>query len=195
MQTGPVVQETTSNNPEGEPSPELEGVNQGTVYTWQDGDRTRKVVLLTDQVVQEVTSNISEDGAIDKGDAENIVQKQSQRIADTGPVFRSQSGGEIMTLPGGIILALEPEWDQATVEEFLVPERNIPRTDVGTGLPGQRLLRRNRTWLSLPGTGQCTGRAGRRDTLQPQLGERGGVGVRTRPVVRGDRGGIPRTVV
>ena len=24
-----------------------------------------------------------------------------------------------MTLPGGVILALEPEWDQATVESFL----------------------------------------------------------------------------
>ena len=32
--------------------------------------------------------------------------------------FRSESGGELMTLPGGILLALDPEWDQPTVEKF-----------------------------------------------------------------------------
>ena len=103
-----------------EADPELEGASQGTVYTWQDGDRTLKAVLQATPVAQEkeTAAGASEDYAVTKGEADSIVRKQSELGSNGQPVFRSQSGGELMTLPGGIILALDPEWDQDAVEKF-----------------------------------------------------------------------------
>ena len=110
-----------------EADPELEGASQGTVYTWQDGDRTLKAVLQATPVAQEKETAAGasedyavtkEDHAVTKGEADSIVRKQSELGSDGQPVFRPQSGGELMTLPGGIILALDPEWDQDAVEEF-----------------------------------------------------------------------------
>ena len=103
---------------------ELEGASPGTVYTYQDGDRTLRVVLQQPhQAVEEniagVTdvAGVAEDGAVKKGELDSITRKQSG-LGDGQPVFRSESGGALMTLPGGIILALDPEWDQAAVEKF-----------------------------------------------------------------------------
>ncbi len=98
--------------------PAMEGASPGTVYTWQDGDRTMKVVLQQpQQTVQENVDGAAEDGAARKGELDSIVRGQS--ASDGGqPVFRSQSGGELMTLPGGVNLALDPQWDQAAVEAF-----------------------------------------------------------------------------
>ena len=99
-------------------SSELEGASPGTVYTYQDGDRTLRVVLEPPKQSQEtVAEAASEDGVVKKGELDSITRKQS-RPGDGQPVFRSESGGELMTLPGGIMLALDPEWDQAAVEEF-----------------------------------------------------------------------------
>ncbi len=36
------------------------------------------------------------------------------------PVFRSESGGELMTLPGGVLLALDPEWDLSRIDSFFL---------------------------------------------------------------------------
>ncbi len=36
---------------------------------------------------------------------------------DTEPVFRSQAG-DLMTLPGGVLLALDAAWDDARVTRF-----------------------------------------------------------------------------
>ena len=103
---------------------ELEGASPGTVYTYQDGDRTLRVILQQPhQAVEEniagVTdvAGVAEDGAVKKGELDSITRKQSG-LGDGQPVFRAESGGELMTLPGGIMLALDPEWDQATVEKF-----------------------------------------------------------------------------
>ena len=99
-------------------SSELEGASPGTVYTYQDGDRTLRVVLEPPKQSQEtVAEAASEDGVVKKGELDSIPRKQSGP-GDGQPVFRSESGGELMTLPGGIMLALDPEWDQAAVEEF-----------------------------------------------------------------------------
>ena len=97
----------------------LEGASPGTVYTYQDGDRTLRVVLEPPpQTAQEtVAEAASEDGVVKKGEMDSITPKQSGP-GDGQPVFRSESGGELMTLPGGVILALDPEWDQAAVEKF-----------------------------------------------------------------------------
>jgi hypothetical protein len=100
-------------------SSELEGASPGTVYTYQDGDRTLRVVLEPPrQAVKETIADAaSEDGVSKKGELDSLTRKQSGPD-DGQPVFRSESGGGLMTLPGGIILALDPEWDQAAVEKF-----------------------------------------------------------------------------
>ena len=96
----------------------LEGDSPGTVYTWQDGDRTLRVVLESRQAVHETVADTTEDSEVAKGASDNVVRERSVPGSDGQPVFRSESGGELMTLPGGIILALDPEWDQHTVERF-----------------------------------------------------------------------------
>ena len=92
--------------------------SQGAVYTWEDGNRTLRVVLQTDLVVQETAANISEDVVVARGAKDSIVQRQTKHGQDARPVFRSESGGGLMMLPGGVLLALDPEWDQAKVESF-----------------------------------------------------------------------------
>ena len=99
----------------------MEGDSPGTVYTWQDGDRTLRVlrvVLEPGQAAHETAADTTENGEVEKGASDNIVRERSGPSSDGQPVFRSESGGELMTLPGGIILALDPEWDQHTVERF-----------------------------------------------------------------------------
>ena len=96
----------------------LEGDTPGTVYTWQDGDRTLRVVLEPRQAVHETVADTTEDGVVEKGVSDGIVRERSGPGSDGQPVFRSESGGELMTLPGGIMLALDPVWDQHTVEKF-----------------------------------------------------------------------------
>ena len=54
-----------------------------------------------------------------KGAVDSIVQRDARHGTDNGPVFKSESGGGLMTLPGGVLLALNPEWDQAEVDSFL----------------------------------------------------------------------------
>ena len=99
-----------------------EGPGQGTVYTWHDGDRTRRVILQTRTAVQETEAagSASEDAAIKKGELDGMVRKTSRRGGGVQPEFRSESGGELMTLPGGVVLALDPEWDRAAVEKFFL---------------------------------------------------------------------------
>ena len=99
-----------------------ESPGQGTVYTWHDGDRTRRVILQTRPAVQEIEAagSASEDAVIKKGELDGMVRKTSRRGSGVQPEFRSESGGELMTLPGGVVLALDPEWDRAAVEKFFL---------------------------------------------------------------------------
>ena len=91
---------------------------QGETYTWEDGDRTLNVVLQEDLVVQKTSEVTATDVVVSKGVVDSIVQKQAGHGADAGPVFKSESGGELMTLPGGVLLALDPTWDETQVENF-----------------------------------------------------------------------------
>ena len=79
---------------------------QGTVYTYKDGDRTFRVVLQDDLILQEAAAITPDDVVIVKGSGDSIVEKQAKHGQDTQPVFRSEWGGGLMTLPGGILLAL-----------------------------------------------------------------------------------------
>ncbi len=95
-----------------------DGSGQGTVYTWEDGDRTLRVVLQDALVVQDNGAITPGDDMVATGVGDSIVQKQPRDIEDPPPVFRSESGGGLMTLPGGVLLALDPAWDEAKVDRF-----------------------------------------------------------------------------
>jgi hypothetical protein len=91
------------------------GDTEQTKYTWQDGDRTLTVVLQSDLVINEDAS--TKDAMADApGGA--IVKSAGAKSEGKGlPVFKSQSGA-LMTLPGGILLVLDPDWSQAEVNAF-----------------------------------------------------------------------------
>ena len=91
---------------------------QGETHTWEDGDRTLTVLLQDDLVVQKTSEVTATDVVVSKGVVDSIVQKQASHGADAGPVFKSESGGELMTLPGGVLLALDPTWNETQVENF-----------------------------------------------------------------------------
>ena len=94
--------------------------DQGTVFTWEDGASTRRVVLQNDLVLRSNDAVNSEDDVIVRGVTNSIVQKASSGSLDPLPVFRSESGGGLMTLPGGVLVALDPEWDDQQVAEFFI---------------------------------------------------------------------------
>lgn len=99
-------------------------VPQGTTYTWEDGDRTLSVLLQDELVVEKNAGLSTSDVVVVKGAVNSIVRKQAWHGADSDPVFKSESGGELMTLPGGVLLALDPEWNEDQVNDFL-SENNI----------------------------------------------------------------------
>ena len=86
-----------------------------------------RVVLQTDLVVQKTETNKPGDVLVVRVGAHSIIRKKAGGGTDAGPVFRSESGGGLMTLPGGILLALDPEWDRDAVEGFF--SRNGISTD------------------------------------------------------------------
>ena len=88
----------------------------GQVYTYADGDRTVRVVLQPDL---EVSGDSSNGGS----GAEHIVTKNSARMGSGQPVFRSESSGNLMTLPGGVLLVLEAEWSEAQTQAFFARNR------------------------------------------------------------------------
>ena len=93
--------------------------SQGEVYTYEDGDRTLKVVLQNDLVLKSNSTVTSDDQVVMLGQSQSIVKSSDGGGQDVLPVFRSESGGGLMTLPGGVLLALDPEWDKAQVDNFL----------------------------------------------------------------------------
>ena len=92
--------------------------DQGDVYTWEDGDRTLNVVLEEDLTIQNSADIAPGVEVVARGATESIVRKQTGSTQDGLPVFRSQSGGGLMTLPGGVLLSLDSEWDKAQIESF-----------------------------------------------------------------------------
>ena len=102
---------------------------QGRVYTYRDGDRTIRVLLQTALVVQKTADNSPDDVVAFKGVRDSIVQRLTKHGRAPLPVFRSESGGGLMTLPGGVLLALDPAWDQTRVDNFF-SRNQIPRDRV-----------------------------------------------------------------
>ena len=105
----------------------------GQPYTWVDGDRSLTVLLQSDlmvgddgdiTVVEEseegVVTASSRGGAVTRSSESDIVRKTASPPAvvdEAQPVFRSESG-ELMTLPGGVLLALNPDWTQVETDAF-----------------------------------------------------------------------------
>ncbi len=82
----------------------------GPQYTWQDGDRTHSARLVLDRVVLGDGTVVPRDDVAEGAGGAGAGGVQ--------PVFQSESG-EQMTLPGGVILVLDPEWDADAVAGFL----------------------------------------------------------------------------
>ena len=97
-----------------EPPPQ----SQGQAYTWEDGDRTLTVLLQEDLTVEKTSDIETSDVVLVKGAVDSIIERQDRHGTDDGPVFKSESGGGLMTLPGGVLLALDPEWSQEEVDSF-----------------------------------------------------------------------------
>ena len=92
--------------------------NRGTAYTYMDGDRTTRVLLQSGLTVQKTGENTADDVVLHMGALNSIIEKQAQHGLDAPPVFRAESGGGLMTLPGGVLLALDPSWNDVRVSEF-----------------------------------------------------------------------------
>ena len=65
------------------------------------------------------------DGAGGGGKSDGAGGGQSESAGDPQPVFLSDSG-ELMTLPGGIVVVLDPEWDADETAAFF-RWRSCPR--------------------------------------------------------------------
>ena len=108
----------TGLSPTGKGATSPDASTQGQEYTWSNGDRVERVRLQLDLVAQPTSLNTNDDiVARDDGES-SIVQRQPRHEdMDTEPVFRSQVG-DLMTLPGGVLLALDAAWDDARVTRF-----------------------------------------------------------------------------
>ena len=94
--------------PEGQPANPRGGSGEDGVYTWRDGDRIMTVRLEPGEGAQKsptVSGGKSVRTLVRSGD-------------DAGPVFRSESGGGLMTLPGGVLLVLDPSWTGSDADAF-----------------------------------------------------------------------------
>ena len=110
---------------------------QGDVYMWHDGDRTVGAQLQLDLVVlDDGTIASSDDVVADTGngpivrsvggsgqpagdgkESDSNAGGQSDSTSGSHPVFLSESG-ELMTLPGGILVVLDPEWNADETASF-----------------------------------------------------------------------------
>ena len=116
-QSGVEVREASSESVSRSTIPDGESGGEGTVYTWQVGDREMRVVLQNDATDPDADTGTSRDststvksadgGSKGKGGGEAVL-----------PEFRSESGGGVMKLPGGVILLLDESWDNSAVEDF-----------------------------------------------------------------------------
>ena len=99
-----------------------------TEYTWEDGDRTLTATLQTDLVIEERSGEALTD-ALASTPRGSVVRSVNSRGRNTGlPVFTSSSG-ELMTLPGGVLLLLDQDWSDTRVKRFFA-DNAISRSDV-----------------------------------------------------------------
>ena len=91
--------------------------DDSAVHTWQDGPYTRQVRLVSGLVAQDTASNTDDDVVVTLGASESIVLRGDDHDdSNSTPVFLS--GGELLTLPGGVLLAFDAEWDEYRINIF-----------------------------------------------------------------------------
>ena len=98
---------------------EGEAASKGTVYTWYDGDREMRAVLQNDVPLPHDDEDIAAGDSATVNSVGGVSNSGGGGFQDVQPVFRSESGGGDMTLPGGVILLLDETWDEAEVDSFL----------------------------------------------------------------------------
>ena len=98
---------------------EGETASKGTVYTWYDGDREMRAVLQNDVPLPHDDEDIAAGDSATVNSVGGASNSGGGGSQDVQPVFRSESGGGDMTLPGGVILLLDETWDEAEVDSFL----------------------------------------------------------------------------
>ena len=85
-----------------------ESVPREGIYTWRDGDRVMQVQLVSGMPLgSKSVGSLGKRGAAPGADA-----------TEADPVFRSEPGGNLMTLPGGVLLVLDSSWTPSKVGEF-----------------------------------------------------------------------------
>ena len=109
--TGPLTKGDPGNVNTGGQQPQQP---QGTPFAWQDGDR-EITVLLQDDLTMDEDGKIREKSPEDAQVARGAAQEDKAL-----PVFRSQSGS-LMTLPGGVMLALDATWTHTQTDAFFKP--------------------------------------------------------------------------
>ena len=92
--------------------------DDGTVFVWRDGKARRRVVIQDDLVLLQAADITASDVVIVSVGADGIVRRADRHGDEAGPVFRSATGGELMALPGGVLLVLTPTWDETQVTSF-----------------------------------------------------------------------------
>ena len=99
-------------------SPAAKPSSQNRQYTWRDGDRAMTVLLQPDLTVDQDGEIASRDDTATR----TARGEASGKVGSEGPpVFRSLSGS-LMTLPGGVLVALDKGWTEAETDVFF--ERN-----------------------------------------------------------------------
>ena len=102
------------------PATTAPGPLSGESYTWRDGDRILVVRLEPDLVLHEGDVVSRDDIVAGSGGArEGAAQSADDAVESGGDllVFRSDEG-ELMALPGGVLVVLDPGWDAAAVDAF-----------------------------------------------------------------------------
>ena len=93
------------------------GADAGVPYTWRDGDRTRRARLQPHLVLQRSSANAKDDVVLHDDGRESIVERRARHAEGGPPVFRNE-GGSLVTLPGGVLLVLDPGWDETRINRF-----------------------------------------------------------------------------
>ena len=95
----------------------------GRAYAWRDGTRPKTAILQPNLTVERIGATAA-DGT--PASAYRIVAKDGAQ--DGLPVFRS-AAGDLMMLPGGVLLVLDATWSAVQADGFLAA-RGIDRADV-----------------------------------------------------------------
>ncbi len=87
-------------------------------YVWRDGDRVRRARLQPDLVLQPTSDNRDDDVVVRDFGSESVVERRTRHAGRAVlPVFRDEGSG-LMTLPGGVLVVLDPGWDVVRVNRF-----------------------------------------------------------------------------